>query len=82
MKIIRFFEENTPLSWFITFLIVIGIFIISNLSFPGSGAKPGINLTRIYHIFSFFFLTGFLLISIIKTNHINKEKNLPGIKIW
>ncbi|MAG50076.1 hypothetical protein CL621_00350 [archaeon] len=60
-----FFEKHSRLSWFIVVVGVVGIWIISSLIFLPSAF--GIRfLPILYHILSFFLLTLFLLIALIK----------------
>ena len=76
---ITWFEKHSKLSWIITILIAIGIFYISSLTFE-SGSRAGSDVNAIlYHIFAFFFLAFFLLISLIKGE--NKEFLFLGIAI-
>lgn len=65
---ISWFERHNRLSWEITIFIAICIFYLSSLSFRGLPAgEESINLlATIYHFFAFFFLTLFLLISLLK----------------
>lgn len=71
---ISWFEKHNKLSWIITILIAIFIFYISSLSFEGAPVGGYGWKTVAYHIYSFLFLTGFLLISLIRGNW--KRKNL------
>lgn len=76
---IFWFEKHNKLSWIITILIVGIIFYISSLSFeitPTGGFKWQ---TIIYHFYAFFFLTIFLLISLIKGKLKNKNLIFIGI---
>ncbi len=73
------FEKHNKISWIIVILIAVFIFYMSSLSFKtvlteGFGFK-----TTIYHFYAFFFLTIFLLISLIKGKL--KNKNLIFISI-
>lgn len=66
VSIIKIFEENSKASFFIALLIAIAIFYISSLTFaPVPGGGPDIKPT-LYHLFSFFFLTAFLLFALVK----------------
>ncbi len=62
---IIWFEKHNKLFWLITILGAIIIFYMSSLTFepgpPTTSIKP-----ILYHIFAFFFLALFLLISLIK----------------
>jgi len=76
---ISWFEKHNKISWIITILIVIMIFYLSTLSFKGApvggfGWKP-----IAYHFYAFFFLSAFLLISLIKGEP--KNKNIIPIAI-
>jgi len=69
---ISLLEEDPKVSWTITIAITIGIFFVSSLTF---GGKPslGFNIIPIlYHFLAFFFLTFFLLISLVQ----GKKRNL------
>ncbi len=69
---ISWFEKHNKISWSITILIAIIIFYISSLTFP-PGPPGVINIkSYIYHFFAFFFLAGFLLISLTKGKIQNK----------
>ncbi|MEN7982261.1 MAG: VanZ family protein [Nanoarchaeota archaeon] len=61
---IKFFEENYKLSWFITLVGAVLIFWISSLNFGGSvvGDKGWISI--VYHFSSFFCFSFFLFISL------------------
>jgi VanZ family protein len=62
---ITWLEKNNKLSWFITFLILSGIFYVSSLQFYGG--TPTSNLKAIiYHLVAFFLLALFLLISLVQ----------------
>ena len=62
--VFSFFEKHSKLSWFIVIVGAIGIFILSSLSFRGSGGTS--NLAIIYHILAYLFLTLFILIALTK----------------
>ncbi|MBR9702384.1 VanZ family protein [Candidatus Pacearchaeota archaeon] len=62
---ITFFEKHNKLSWAITIIIAITIFILSSKTFEGGYATVNINAI-FYHFFAFFFLGAFLLISLLK----------------
>lgn len=62
---IKFFEKENKLSWFITLVIAGLIFWISSLNL-GEGTGGTGYLSLVYHFFAFFFLAGFLFISIVK----------------
>ena len=66
ISIIKWLEERWNLSWLITILIAMTIFIFSSLTFETSiseGAKSALPI--IYHICAFFFLSLFLFISLV-----------------
>lgn len=78
VSIIKIFEENPKASWFVALLIAIAIFYISSLTFaPGPPAKIFDIKPALYHIFSFFFLTSFLLFALVK----GKKKDFLFIAI-
>ena len=62
---ISFFEEHNGLSWFITVVGAIGIFVISSFSFAPSGSGTSL-LPVLYHIISFFAFAFFLLIALVR----------------
>jgi VanZ family protein len=62
---ITFFEKHNKLSWSITIAITIIIFILSSITFGESAGTTNIN-SMLYHLFAFFFLGFFLLISLLK----------------
>lgn len=62
---IKWFEKHNKISWLITIIIFITIFYLSSRTFPDIAGKTSY-LSIIYHFFAFFFLTAFLLISIMK----------------
>ena len=62
---IKFLEKNNKISWAITILIAITIFVLSSMTFGGGYGTTNINST-IYHFTIFFFLGFFLLISLLK----------------
>ena len=64
-KMISLLEENYKLSFFITFVIASLIFWISSLTLGSSTLTISLNAI-LYHIFAFFFFTGFLLISFVR----------------
>ena len=66
---ISWLEKNNKLSWTITAIIAITIFYLSSLNL-GSGSTNTISM--LYHISAFFFLSLFLLISIVR----KEKKNL------
>jgi VanZ family protein len=68
---IFWFEKHNKISWIITILIAIVIFYLSSLSFEITQEKGVGFETTIYHFYAFFFLSLFLLISLIKGNKIN-----------
>jgi len=78
--LIRQFEKYNKLSWIITILIAIAIFSISNLTFEGGAGGFGYK-SLFYHLFAFFFLGLFLLISLIQGKVNNKKFFLFGILI-
>jgi len=66
-------EKHSKISWTLTIIIAITIFLLSSIEFYSSGIGQGSNLKSIlYHIVIFFFLSFFLLISIVQ----GKYKNL------
>lgn len=73
---IFWFEKHNKLSWVITILIAIVIFYISSLSFKGAPLGGFGWKTIIYHFYAFFFLSAFLLISLIKGKP-KKKKIIP-----
>ena len=76
---IFWFEKHNKLSWIITTLLAGIIFYISSLSFETTSTGGFGWQTTVYHFYVFFFLTIFLLISLIKGN--SKNKNLIFIGI-
>ena len=74
---IKFFEKHNKISWAITILIAIFIFYISSLTFESRGGKGFGIETVLYHFIVFFFLTFFLLISLIN----GKKKNTISLAI-
>ena len=76
---ISWFEKHNKLSWIITILIAIFIFYISSLSFEFAPAGGYGWKTIAYHIYAFLFLTGFLLISLIKGRRENKNLFFWGL---
>jgi VanZ family protein len=62
---IKFFEENYKLSWFITFVGAALIFWISCLDFGGVSFIKGY-YSILYHFSSFFCFSFFLFISLVK----------------
>ncbi len=76
---IFWFEKHNKFSWVITILIAIFIFYVSSLTFKPTSVG-GIALeTTIYHFYTFFFLSIFLLISLTRGKF--KNKNLIFISI-
>lgn len=74
-------EKHNKISWVITILIATIIFYLSSISFWIT-QKKGIGFeTTIYHFYAFFFLSLFLLISLIKGNKNNKKLILSSIII-
>lgn len=61
---LNFFEEHNKLSWFITLVGGIGIFVLSSLTFAGNGGTS--LLPILYHIIAFFFFALFLLIALVR----------------
>ncbi len=76
---IFWFEKHSKLSWIITILIAVFIFFISSLSFKTAPVGGYGWRTTVYHFYVFFFLSVFLLISIIKGK--TKKKNLVFLVI-
>lgn len=76
---INWFEKHHRISWIITIVIAGVIFYISSLTFAKGYGKGGSINATLYHIFAFFFLAFFLLISLIKGE--NKKLLLIGIVI-
>lgn len=67
VKMIKWFERHSKLSLGITFIVAIGIFYLSSLTFEPSSKGGVIDIKpMIYHIVAFFMLEFFLLISLIK----------------
>ena len=78
---IFWFEKHNKLSWIITILIAFFIFYISSLSFEFA-PKGGFGWKTVtYHFYAFFFLSYFLLTSLIKGNLKNKNLLLVSIII-
>jgi VanZ family protein len=67
IKGIKFFEEETKLSYFIAIAGAILIFWISAQSFGAGTSKTNL-LSILYHILFFFFFSFFVFISLIKGN--------------
>jgi len=63
---IKFFEEENKLSWFITFVGAILIFWISTLNFGGTYVVGKSWFSIAYHFSAFFCFSFFLFISIIR----------------
>jgi len=64
---ISWFEKHNKLSWIITILIAVIIFYFSTLIFEGVGEAYGKNwISIVYHVVIFFFLSLFLLISLMR----------------
>jgi len=75
---INWFEKHNKTSWTITILIAISIFVLSSINF-GSGAGGGSSIySTIYHFFAFFFLSGFLMISVMNGKGINSGRK----EVW
>lgn len=68
---ISWLEKNNKLSWAITAIIAITIFYLSSLNLESGSAKTN-TISILYHISAFFFLSLFLLISIVR----KEKKNL------
>jgi len=71
MKILTWLEEHNKLSWTLTIIAILTIFIMSQIVFgninTGSpGTKSFISLAILYHFMAFFCLAFFLTISITK----------------
>ncbi len=65
---IRWLEKHNYVSWIVSFLIAIGIFYVSSLTFQtqlGSGGGIGFR-ALLYHLIAFFLLAFFLTISLVK----------------
>jgi len=62
---ISWFERYNKVSWGITIFGAILIFYLSSLPFESLYSHPG-KSSIVYHVLAFFFLTFFLLISLIK----------------
>jgi len=73
---IRFFEKQSKLSLFITFVIAGVIFYLSSLTFSAGTSTTNI-LSIAYHLISFFFLSAFLLFSLV----CGKNKKLISVAI-
>jgi len=64
---ISWFEKHNKLSWIITILIAVIIFYFSTLIFEGVCEAYGKNwISIVYHVVIFFFLSLFLLISLMR----------------
>ena len=70
--IIKFFEQENKLSWFITFVIAGLIFYLSSLTFAPCPPKIFF-LSCLYHLLAFFFLSTFFIFSLIKGKSQNKK---------
>jgi len=66
---ISWLEKNNKLSWTITAIIAITIFYLSSLNLESRSTNI---ISMLYHISAFFFLSLFLLISIVR----KEKKNL------
>tara|TARA_Y100000310_G_scaffold298381_1_gene332277 strand:- start:2948 stop:3328 length:381 start_codon:yes stop_codon:yes gene_type:complete len=67
MGLINWFEKNNDISWIVVFGIMVIIFYLSSISFPGIGDRPGKSYLSIgYHFFAFFFLNIFLLMALVR----------------
>lgn len=62
---IRWFEKRRDLSVFVLVMIALCIFFVSSISIEPSPKAFGL-IPTLYHIFAFFFLTMFLMISVVK----------------
>ncbi len=60
---ISWFERRNELSWLITILIGIAIFVISSIEFDSGIGNLGV-MSIIYHTCAFFFFSLFLFISV------------------
>jgi hypothetical protein len=67
---ITLLEKYNKISWTITILIAIIIFALSSITFGEGYGTTNIN-SIFYHIFAFFFLGFFLLISLLKGENSN-----------
>lgn len=66
LLMLRWFERHYLISWSITLLGAVGIFVISSISFAPSVAL-GINILPIlYHLSAFFLFSAFLELSIVR----------------
>ena len=76
---ISWFEKHNKISWTITIIIAITIFYLSSKTFQGP--PGGVSYFSIfYHFLAFFYLSFFLLISLIK-GKINKNLLIFGLII-
>lgn len=74
---ITWFEKHYKISWTITIIIAITIFYLSSKTFDGP--PGGVSYFSIfYHFLAFFYLSFFLLISLIK-GKINKNLLIIGL---
>jgi VanZ family protein len=77
IQLVSWFENRPKISWAITLIGAISIFLISSITFP-QGDSSGLNLKPlIYHFFAFFFFAAFMLMSIVQRKH----KNLLGLAV-
>jgi VanZ family protein len=73
-------EKHSKVSWTITIIIALIIFYVSSLTFTLGPPSPITSIKPIlYHIFAFFGLAFFLLITLVKGKH--KEFIFPAILI-
>ena len=61
---INFFEKHNKISWAITIIIAVIIFVLSSMTFEGGYGTTNAN-SIFYHFAAFFFLGFFLLISLL-----------------
>jgi hypothetical protein len=62
---IGWFERHNGISWAITFIIAATMFYMSSREFYGVPGPPGL-LAIVYHLAAYFFLTAFLMISVVR----------------
>ena len=70
---ILWFEKHNKISWMITIFISIIIFYVSSLIFKPSPLIGFPWKPVAYHFYAFFFLSAFLLLSLIQGNEKNKN---------
>ena len=75
---INWFNNHTKTSWIITIIIAITIFYLSSNPLPIGSSQTTNIFSIIYHFLAFFFLSLFLLISLIQ-GKINKPLLVTGI---